>query len=50
MVNFGEKSSKITVFLDDFLPKLTIVRGLKIQNFNRIPSFYLRGYGSFDFI
>ena len=26
MVNFGEKSSKITVFSDDFLPKLTKVR------------------------
>ena len=26
MVNFGEKSSKITVFSDDFSPKLTKVR------------------------
>ena len=26
MVNFNEKSSKITVFLDDFSPKLTKVR------------------------
>ena len=25
MVNFDEKSSKITVFLDDFSPKLAIV-------------------------
>ena len=45
MVNFGEKSAKNTVIFDDFSAKYTIVRGLKIQNFNRTPPFYLRGYG-----
>ena len=42
MVNFGEKSSKKTVIFDDFLLKLTSVHGLKIQYFNRMPSFYSR--------
>ena len=37
LVIFGEKSSKITVFSDENLPKLTIVRGLKIQKINRTP-------------
>ena len=46
MVNFGENSSKITLFSADFSPKLTIVSSLKLMKFNRTPSFYLRGYGS----
>ena len=37
LVIFGEKSSKITVFLDENLPKLTIVRGQKIKKINRAP-------------
>ena len=33
------------IFSDDFWPKLTIVRGLKDQKFNKTPAFNLRGYG-----
>ena len=45
MVDFGEKSSENTVIFADCSPKLTTVSGLKILDFNRTPSFYLRGYG-----
>ena len=38
---------KNIVFSDDFRPKLTIVRGLKVQKFNKTPAFYLRGYGMY---
>ena len=43
VVIFGEKSSKITVFSDENLSKLTIVRGLKIQKINRTPGLQLYG-------
>ena len=46
MVNFDEKSSENTIIFANFSPKLAKVRGLKILDFNRTPSFYLRGYGS----
>ena len=45
LVIFGEKSSKITVFLDENVAKLTRVRSPKMPKFNRMPAFYWRGYG-----
>ena len=50
VVIFGEKSLKITVFSDENLPKLTIVRGLKIQKINRTPGMQWRGYGIQSFL
>ena len=45
-VIFDQKSSKNTVFSDDFWSKMTIVSSLKPIKINRTPPFYLRGYGN----
>ena len=47
MVIFDQKSSKNTVFSDDFWSKMTIVSSLKPIKINRTPPFYLRGYGNY---
>ena len=47
LCSFSAKNRrKITVFSDDFRTKMTIVRGLNVQKFNRTQPFYLRGYGN----
>ena len=45
MVIFDQKSTKNTVFSDNFWSKMTIASNLKLIKFNRTPAFYLRGYG-----
>ena len=45
MVIFDQKSSKNTVFSDNFWSKRTIVSSLKPIKINRTPPFCLRGYG-----
>ena len=46
MVSFEQFLSKKKLqFSDENQPKMTIVCGLKLVNFNRTPALYLRGYG-----
>ena len=46
MIVFSNFLSKIRVVLDRNWPKMTIVHSLKILNFDRTPTFYMRRYGT----
>ena len=48
MVIFDQKSSKNNAFSVDFWSKTTVVRSLNLIKFNKMPEFYLRGYGIVD--
>ena len=43
--SFLQQNGKSCCIFGQFPPKLTIVQGKKIIDFNRAPAFYLRGYG-----
>ena len=47
MVIFDRKSSKNIAFLVDFRSKTTMVSSLNLIKFNKMPAFYLRGYGKY---
>ena len=49
MVIFWQFLSKITIFLDVKIAKMTTVSSRKIVKFNRTPAFYRRGFGKLRF-
>jgi hypothetical protein len=48
--HFRQKIGEKLVFSDENLPKLTLVGGLKTQQFNRTPAFYWRGYDRYFYL